>query len=111
MKYKAAIKPAKVPLLKRVATLEKQVSELASLTANHVAGTPLLLVGWAEISAYCRKKPRTLSRYAKNMAFPAYRWGRHVVSSPHAIDGWLLAVQEVRTRRKAGMDDPSITAR
>jgi hypothetical protein len=74
--------PRRSQLLERVATLEKQVNELANLTAYHVARVLPLLVGWAEISAYCRKKPRTLSRYAKDKAFPAYRWGRHVVSSP-----------------------------
>jgi hypothetical protein len=88
-------------LLTRVETLEKQVSELASLTANHVARVPTLLIGWSEISAYCRKKPRTLSRYAKDKAFPAYRWGRHVVSAPHSIDTWLRAVQELRRKHKA----------
>jgi hypothetical protein len=87
-------------LSKRIEILEKQVSELANLTANQVANMPILLVGWAEISAYCRKKPRTLSRYAKNMAFPAYRWGRHVVSSPYTIENWLRAVREVRRKRK-----------
>jgi hypothetical protein len=85
----------------RVEALEKQVSELASLTAHPMVARVLpLLVGWAEISAYWRKKPRTLSRYAKDKAFPAYRWGRHVVSTPHSIDAWLRAVQELRRKKK-----------
>jgi hypothetical protein len=87
-------------LLSRVAVLEKQITELANLTANHVARMPTLLVGWSEISAYCRKKPRTLSRYTKDKAFPAYRWGRHVVSSPHSIDTWLRAVHELRRKKR-----------
>ena len=87
-------------LLERVANLEKQVNELASLSANQVARVPTLLIGWAEISAYCRKKPRTISRYAKEKAFPAYRWGRHTVSSPHSIDIWLRAVDELRRKKR-----------
>jgi hypothetical protein len=59
----------------RVEAREKQVNELATLTAIHVARVPTLLIGWAEISAYCRKKPRTLSRYAKDKVISAYRWG------------------------------------
>ena len=88
-------------LLKRIEILEKEVRDLANLRANHVARVPTLLIGWSEISAYCRKKPRTLSRYAKNMAFPAYRWGRHVVSSPYTIENWLRAVREGRRKKKA----------
>jgi hypothetical protein len=92
--------PPLFELIKRVSVLENRVNELAPLTAYHVADLPRFLVGWAEISAYCRKKPRTLSRYAKNMEFPAYRWGRHVVSSPPAIDIWLRAVQEARRKKR-----------
>jgi hypothetical protein len=71
--------------LKRIEILEKEVKNLANHMANHLASTPIMLVGWAEISAYCRKKPRTLSRYAKGLAFPAYRLGRHVVGHPYMI--------------------------
>ena len=86
-------------LTDRIAVLEKQV---ANLMANHRASPVTLLVGWFEISRYCRKRPRTLSRYAKGLAFPAYRWGRYVVSSPFAIDDWLRAVAAVRKRSKDG---------
>jgi hypothetical protein len=89
----------------RIEALEGQVNELASLTANHVARVLPLLIGWSEISAYCRKKPRTLSRYAKDKAFPAYRWGRHIVSSPHSIDTWLRAVHELRRKKKNELHD------
>ena len=102
-------------LLKRVEALEEQVNELAQLTANHVARMPTLLVGWAEISAYCRKRPRTLSRYAKGLAFPAFRFGRHVVSSPFAIDDWLAALARARKRRMegpvSGLSDGELQAR
>jgi hypothetical protein len=90
----------KSELSARVEILEKRVNELASLSANQVARILPLLIGWSEISTYCRKKPRTLSRYAKDKAFPAYRWGRHVVSSPHSIDAWLRAVQELRRKKR-----------
>ena len=87
-------------LSERVAALEKQVEALARLTANHVANPPTLLVGWSEISRYCRKRPRTLSRYAKDLGFPAFRFGRHVVASPHTISNWLITRELARNREK-----------
>jgi hypothetical protein len=94
--------PRRSQLLERVETLEKRVNELASLTANHVASMPIMLVGWAEISAYCRKRPRTLSRYAKGLAFPAYRLGRHVVSHPYMINDWLRAFAAAKVKARKG---------
>jgi hypothetical protein len=64
----------KPELSNRGAALEKQVRQMADLLADHMASLrPFLLVGWIEISTYCRKKPQTLSRYAKGLAFPAFR--------------------------------------
>jgi hypothetical protein len=90
-------------LSKRVAALEKRLSELgemAALLAAHRAHVGTLLVGWSEIEQYTRKKRRTLSRYVRGMAFPAHRWARHVVSSPLAIDAWLLAKATVRKKQR-----------
>jgi hypothetical protein len=101
----------------RVEILEKRVNELASLSANQVAGVLPLLVGWAEISAYCREKPRTLSRYTKGLAFRAYRLGRHVVSHPYMINDWLRAFNtaklEARTSNNpaAGLTDDELKTR
>ena len=103
------MQPRRSQVLKRVENLERQVSELADLTANHTANVATLLVGWAEISHHCRKKPRTLSRYAKNMAFPAYRWGRHIVSSASLIDGWLLTVHQLKRQGKKNNDSKAVT--
>jgi hypothetical protein len=100
MKRQTDTQPKESELLRRLESLEIEVKHLASLRTDHVARVLPLLIGWGEISAYCRKKPRTLSRYAKDKAFPAYRWGRHVVSSPHSVDGWLRAVQELRRKKK-----------
>jgi len=59
--------------------LEAKLNALATrLTHLH---TPTLLVGHAEITRYCRKRPATIQRYVRTMGFPAYRWGRHTVSS------------------------------
>src|SRR5215470_5496762 len=46
-------------------------------------GRATLLVGWAEISRYCRKATRTLRRYRELEAFPAFRWGRKL---PRQVD-------------------------
>src|SRR5690242_16310183 len=89
-------------LSKRIAALERQLGELAemaTLVATHRAAM-LMLVGWSEIERYCRKKRRTLSRYTKELAFPAYRFGRHTVSSPLAIDNWLMAKAAVRKKHR-----------
>ena len=53
-----------------------------------------LLVGWPAISAYVRKAPRTLRRYRQRMAFPVFRFGRHVTTDPALIRAWLLIVAE-----------------
>jgi hypothetical protein len=99
-----ATRPKGHSLSKRVAALEKRLNELgemAALLAAHRAHVGTLLVGWSEIEQYTRKKRRTLSRYVRGMAFPAHRWARHVVSSPLAIDAWLLAKTAVRKNAKA----------
>jgi len=79
--------------------LEAKVDALSTrLTHLH---TPTLLVGHAEITRYCRKRPSTIQRYVRFMGFPALRWGRHVVSSPAMIDGWLIAVAQRKRDAKA----------
>jgi len=80
------------------------VSEHATVTnftASYTATFRGLLVGWGEIAAYTGKSGRTLRRYRELMSFPAFRFGRHVVSSPQMIDHWLLAVNELK-RNHAG---------
>jgi hypothetical protein len=71
---------------------------------EHTETTPArLLVGWDEIAAYARKRPETLRSYRRTMAFPAVRWGRHVVSSPDMIHSWLLAIDQQRRRRRLAL--------
>lgn len=55
-----------------------------------------LLVGWAEISRFTRKAPSTLQGYVRTMHFPAYRWGRFVVSHPDMIFNWFAAVKRAK---------------
>jgi hypothetical protein len=74
---------------------------MTNFTASYTATFRGLLVGWAEIATYTRKSDRTLRRYRQLMEFPAFRFGRHVVSSPQMIDHWLLAVNELK-REHAG---------
>jgi hypothetical protein len=64
---------------------------------------PRLLLGWAEIARYARKRPNTLKGYRLSMAFPVIRWGRHVVSSPTLIDDWLLTIEQRRRRRRLAL--------
>jgi DNA-binding MurR/RpiR family transcriptional regulator len=111
-----ATRPKTDPLSKRVAAIEKQLSELANQLADHTASLPpFLLVGWNEISAYCQRSPRTISRYAKNLGFPAYRCGRHVCTSPYAIDDWLIAFQRAKAKAKqdgvSALSDGELKAR
>lgn len=100
MKGQSADERRQRALAKRLELVERGLENLAKLVANHVADPPTLLVGWNEISAYCRKRPRTLSRYAKGLAFPAFRWAGHVVSSPHIIDSWLITRERARREQK-----------
>ena len=76
---------------------------MANQLADHTASLPppFLLVGWVQISAYCQRSPRTISRYAKGLGFPVIRWGRHVACSPYAIDNWLCAFQKAKARKDA----------
>jgi hypothetical protein len=69
----------------------------------HTAPAPRLLLGWAEIARYARKRPNTLQGYRTTMAFPVIRWGRHVVSSPTLIDDWLLTIEQQRRRRRMAL--------
>ncbi len=76
----------------------------AEATLRHLMGGKAdeLLVGWAEISRFARKAPSTLRGYVRTMHFPAYRWGRFVVSHPQLILNWLEAVRRAKdqSRRK-----------
>jgi hypothetical protein len=103
-------------LRNRLAALEKQVGDLANQLADHTASLPpFLLVGWIQISAYCQRSPRTISRYAKNLAFPVYRWGRHVACSPYAIDDWLCRFQKAKAKARedsvSALSDEPLRAR
>src|SRR6266849_3040047 len=71
----------------------------SALTAGF-GGSARLLVGWGEISRHCRKAPRTLKRYRDLEAFPAFRWGRHVVAAPENIARWLIVREGVRRERR-----------
>lgn len=73
---------------------------MTDLTASHTAIFKGLLRGWAEIAAYTRKSARTLRRYRQLMEFPAFRFGRHVVSSPQMIDRWLLVIHQLKRKQK-----------
>jgi hypothetical protein len=73
---------------------------MTDFTASYTGAFTRLLVGWAEIAAYTRKSDRTLRRYRQLMSFPAFRFGRHVVSSPQMIDHWLLVVNELKRKQK-----------
>jgi hypothetical protein len=57
-----------------------------------------LLVGWDAIAAYVKKAPRTLRRYRQLMAFPVFRFGRHVCTDPALIRCWLLAIAEEKRK-------------
>ena len=90
-------------VLVRLDTLNRKIDSLV-LTAganNGHTAAPTLLVGWREISAFARKNPHTLAHYRLIESFPAIRWGRHVVSSPALIEGWLLTHEKRRRLRKA----------
>jgi hypothetical protein len=105
-------------LEKRLAVIEGKLNELAALlttnpdghTVTHtgrytaslsiLSGLLGLLVGHAEIARFVRKSPSAVRRYARHMAFPAMRFGRHVVSHPKMIFDWLWAVEKMRLRKK-----------
>ena len=98
--------------------LETQVKNLAELVALPMAHRPASwLIGWIEICAFCRRPKRTLSRYQKGLAFPAYRLGGHVVSHPYLLNDWLreLAVARAEAKRKANplaaLNDDELRAR
>lgn len=100
-------------LLERLDRIEEKVDKLVSHTHNHTGvhtstkatlqslmggAADQLLVGWAEISRFSRKAPSTLRGYVRTMHFPAYRWGRFVVSHPQMIQNWLLAVKMAKDK-------------
>ncbi len=89
--------------------LENLITLTALLTEKHtttMAPTPYppLLVGHAEIARFIRKSPSAVRRYARNMAFPAMRFGRHVVSHPDMVFRWLWAVETQRRRQRGEVD-------
>ena len=59
-----------------------------------------LLVGWDAIANHVKKRPRTLRRYRQLMAFPVFRFGRHVCTDPALIRCWLLAIAEEKRKRR-----------
>jgi hypothetical protein len=78
---------------------------MTDFTASYTATFAGLLVGWAEITAYTRKSGRTLRRYRQLMEFPAFRFGRHVVSSPQMIDRWLFVIDQLKRNITRGRND------
>ncbi len=91
-------------LAERVRAIEEKFDEVASHMSIHM-GTPIdglwpawpsLLVGHAEIARFIKKSPSAVRRYARKMGFPAWRFGRHVVSHPNLIASWLIAVEKKR---------------
>jgi hypothetical protein len=50
-----------------------------------------LLIGWAEISRYMRRRPRCLQYWVKRKGVPIIRVGRNVATSRGLIDHWLMA--------------------
>jgi len=92
----------------RLATIETKLDAVMAALMSSARSDPTagvgasgrLLVGWGEISRYCRKGPRTLRRYRGREAFPAWRWGRHVVAAPENIARWLVVREQVRRERR-----------
>ena len=95
-------------LAERLKGIEFAVSELTALMGVHTSrqsgrlGTYLfpfpfpLLVGYAEIGRFIRKSASTVRRYKRSMGFPAYRFGRHIVSHERLILDWLIVVEKQR---------------
>ena len=73
---------------------------MATPTAGPMAGSHLL-IGWNAISRFCGKSPRALRRYRRLEAFPAHRWGTHVVALPGTIRLWLMSRDRIKRQRKA----------
>jgi hypothetical protein len=69
------------------------------LTAVHTNGHSGLLRGYAAIGAHVGLAPSTVRGYVRSMGLPAVRLGRHRVSSPALIDGWLLSVDRMKRKR------------
>lgn len=86
--------------------LDKLQATVTALTASHHTHrlTPTWLVGLAEIAAYIRRSPASVTRYRRSMGFPAYRMGRHTVSSPSLIDRWLVTVAEQKQQARNGRE-------
>jgi|RhiMetdeSRZDD1v2_1073273.scaffolds.fasta_scaffold25688_5 hypothetical protein len=63
-----------------------------------------LLIGWEAISHYVKKRPRTLRRYRQLMAFPVFRFGRHVMTDPALIRAWLLIVASDKRATRQGQE-------
>jgi hypothetical protein len=72
---------------------------LRMLTAVHTNGHSGLLRGYAAIGAHVGLAPSTVRGYVRSMGLPAVRLGRHRVSSPALIDGWLLSVDRMKRKR------------
>jgi hypothetical protein len=81
---------------------EKQIEEdkfNQEIKATLLASSGLL-VGWNAIADHVKKRPRTLRRYRQLMAFPVFRFGRHVCSDPALIRCWLLVIAEEKRRSR-----------
>jgi hypothetical protein len=81
---------------------EKQIEEdkLDQEIEATLSASSGLLVGWNAISNYVKKRPRTLRRYRQLMAFPVFRFGRHVCTDPALIRFWLLAIEKEKRKRR-----------
>lgn len=87
-----------VALARHTLTLsERHTRIVASLGMINTA--PGLLIGLKEIATFLGLSSSTISRLRK-WGFPTFRLGRHVLSHPLEILGWLRTVE---ARRRAGL--------
>ncbi len=99
--------PRDTSLSAHLARVEAKLDRLTTLTEQSFnqhrasqADSRLFLVGWQAIAAAVRLQPRTLRTY-RRYGFPVFRWGRHVVTTLHMIELWLVD----RERKKRGLSD------
>lgn len=70
---------------------------MAKVTAT--GSSPGLLRGWAAIARHCGWSERSVQRYLRS-GFPAFQWGRDVVSDPELIRRWLMDRERQRAARR-----------
>ena len=93
-------------LMERLDELDEKMDRFNALIEAHLFflsdnNRPrLLLVGWREIALALRKSASSLRRYVRKEGLPVFRWGRHVCTTPHLVENWLLAREQRKLQRK-----------